>query len=476
MSPKRPAFYFLLILAFASLSLGVKAQSPCAVPPNCIVNNEVGAPQPNGDMNSTTNNVVNGWYISHGTPTLFGNDCPTSTNNCSIWMWSYSGTGEGVFTCFNFLAGQTYELCLWVRNTNAIIGNGHLQIWMTNNFIENQNGFSLPPQTVVGQLIDSSFINNQNWTQLTFTITPTSNFNTLLIYPYMAGPPINNLQYELQIDDIRITPPGSSGGNYTISSTQDPIDWCSNTQLCVNNLPQGATVAWQPANALSSTTGSCVVAEPCSNTSYSAIISLPAGCANACSPQSGGDTLSITVNVNSPQVQLVSTGPAQCGDPVLLTALFPPGSCNLAGQWVSPNGTVVNNDSLWITQLNSVQTGNYVYQLFSADSSCTFSGNAISLDAIASEAAVYIPNTITPNSDDRNDFFTAYSTGFSYFNMKIFDRWGEMIFETSNPATGWNGTCNGRIVQQDTYVYVIEYQTDCSLSRRKKTGHVNIIR
>lgn len=232
----RITLYFMLLLIFAGVNL-MRAQSPCAVPPNCIVNNEVGAPQPNGDMNATPNNLVNGWYVSHGTPTLFGNDCPTSTNNCSIWMWSYSGSGEGVFTCFNFQAGQTYGLCFWVRNTNAIAGNGHLQIWMTNNYTEYQNGFSLPPQTVVGQFIDSSFINNQNWTQLTFTITPTANFNTLLIYPFMSGPPINNLQYELQIDDIRITPPGTGGGNYTLSSTQDPIDWCSSTQLCVNNLP-----------------------------------------------------------------------------------------------------------------------------------------------------------------------------------------------------------------------------------------------
>lgn len=451
------------------------AQSPCAVPPNCIVNNEVGAPQPNGDMNSSAGNQVNGWYISHGTPTLFGNDCPTSTNNCSIWMWSYSGGGEGVFTCFNFQAGQTYELCFWVRNTNAIFGNGHLQIWMTNNFTENQNGFSLPPQTVVGQFIDSSFTNNQNWTQLTLTITPTANFNTLLIYPYMSGPPINNLQYELQIDDIRITPPGSGSGNYTISSSQDPIDWCNSTQLCVNNLPQGATVNWQPAFALNTTSGSCVVASPCSTTIYNAIVNAPSGCPNACSAQSGSDTLSITVNTLLPQVQLLASGPAQCGDPILLTPLLQT-NCTLTGQWLTPGGTVVNNDSLVILSAGPLQFGNYAYQLYSADSSCLTTASTIAIDAESTDEPVYIPNTITPNSDNRNDFFTAYSSGFSFFNLKIFDRWGELIYETSDPATGWNGTCSGNVVQQDTYVYVVEYQTNCSLSRRKKTGHVNIIR
>ncbi|MCA6362649.1 MAG: gliding motility-associated C-terminal domain-containing protein [Bacteroidetes bacterium] len=476
MSHKQPGLFFLLILAFASFCMRVKAQSPCTVPPNCIVNNEVGAPQPNGDMNSTPGNLVNGWYVSHGTPTLFGNDCPTSTNNCSIWMWSYSGGGEGVFTCYNFQAGQTYELCFWVRNTNAITGNGHLQIWMTNNFSEYQNGFSLPPQNVTGQLIDSSFINNQNWVQLSFTITPTANFNTLLIYPFMSGPPINNLQYELQIDDIRITPPGSGGGNYTISSTQNPIDWCGSTQLCVANLPQGATVNWQPAFALNTVTGNCVTAAPCSTTTYTAIVNAPAGCPNACSPQSAGDTLSITVNALQPQVQLVTTGPAQCGDPVWLTASLPQSNCVLNGQWLLPNGSVVSGDSLLVVASGVAPNSNYQYQLFSPDSACITSGASINIDAALSEGPVYIPNTITPNGDNLNDLFTAYSAGFSYFNLKIFNRWGEHIFETSDPATGWNGACNGNVVQQDTYVYVVEYQTNCSLSRRKKTGHVNIIR
>jgi gliding motility-associated-like protein len=61
--------------------------------------------------------------------------------------------------------------------------------------------------------------------------------------------------------------------------------------------------------------------------------------------------------------------------------------------------------------------------------------------------------------------------------MKIFDRWGQLIFDTKDLNEGWDGKYKGKIVQIDTYVYVIDYKTECSGEQTKKEiGHVNVIK
>jgi len=57
-----------------------------------------------------------------------------------------------------------------------------------------------------------------------------------------------------------------------------------------------------------------------------------------------------------------------------------------------------------------------------------------------------------PGSLDNNIFFP-YVTGVAKYHLMIFDRWGELIFETHDVKQGWNGYMKGKICQQDVYVY-----------------------
>lgn len=70
---------------------------------------------------------------------------------------------------------------------------------------------------------------------------------------------------------------------------------------------------------------------------------------------------------------------------------------------------------------------------------------------------IYIPNAFTPNGDGINDVFRAYGTNIDTYNMYIFDRWGEMLFETDNINIPWDGrsTKTGEPLMQDVYVYKI---------------------
>jgi gliding motility-associated-like protein len=67
--------------------------------------------------------------------------------------------------------------------------------------------------------------------------------------------------------------------------------------------------------------------------------------------------------------------------------------------------------------------------------------------------SIYIPNSFTPNGDGLNDTFGVYGEAIKEFNMQIFNRWGQMIFETNNFNTQWDGKHDGVNVPQGTYVY-----------------------
>jgi gliding motility-associated-like protein len=88
-----------------------------------------------------------------------------------------------------------------------------------------------------------------------------------------------------------------------------------------------------------------------------------------------------------------------------------------------------------------------------------------------------VPNTFTPNGDGKNDVFFAYGEFVSDFHMMIFDRWGNLIFESSDMTEGWNGTANGGkdLVQIDTYVWVITYTEKYEGYKHKIVGHVNML-
>lgn len=68
---------------------------------------------------------------------------------------------------------------------------------------------------------------------------------------------------------------------------------------------------------------------------------------------------------------------------------------------------------------------------------------------------IYVPNVFTPNGDHKNELFRVYSSGLFDMNVKIFNRWGELLHEWQGLDGSWDGFYKGRMVQQDVYVYYI---------------------
>jgi gliding motility-associated-like protein len=92
---------------------------------------------------------------------------------------------------------------------------------------------------------------------------------------------------------------------------------------------------------------------------------------------------------------------------------------------------------------------------------------------------LFVPNTFTPDGNEfNNQFLPVFTSGFDPFeyNLSIFDRWGELIFETNNAEFGWDGTYNGKLVQTGSYTWAITYKSSTSSERKKITGHINVLK
>ncbi|MGZ4099562.1 MAG: PKD domain-containing protein, partial [Bacteroidia bacterium] len=99
---------------------------------------------------------------------------------------------------------------------------------------------------------------------------------------------------------------------------------------------------------------------------------------------------------------------------------------------------------------------------------------------------IQFPNVFTPNlnggnggsynpADLSNDVFFPYTSGVTEYHLRIFNRWGELIFESTDVFVGWDGYFNGKLCQQDAYVWKADVKF---FDGRKynKTGNVTLLR
>ena len=77
---------------------------------------------------------------------------------------------------------------------------------------------------------------------------------------------------------------------------------------------------------------------------------------------------------------------------------------------------------------------------------------------------VFIPNVFTPDGDGLNDIFNVKGIGISDkdFLLRIFNRWGHLIYETEDITKGWDGFFNGKICEDGQYIYYIQLKLEKS--------------
>jgi large repetitive protein len=99
---------------------------------------------------------------------------------------------------------------------------------------------------------------------------------------------------------------------------------------------------------------------------------------------------------------------------------------------------------------------------------------------VQDDFTMYVPNSFTPDSDGSNNFFYPVfspTAKVEDYRILIFNRWGEVIFESTDPKAQWNGQYAGRVVQDGTYTWKIRLlDSSGTLQRKEYIGHVSVIK
>ena len=107
---------------------------------------------------------------------------------------------------------------------------------------------------------------------------------------------------------------------------------------------------------------------------------------------------------------------------------------------------------------------------------------ALSTIRVIEDLIYYVPNTFTPDNNGVNEIFKpVFTSGFNPLSYKllIFNRWGEVLFESYDSDIGWDGTYgadNDQVVKDGTYVWKIEFRRKDNDERIMRVGHVNVLR
>ena len=152
-------------------------------------------------------------------------------------------------------------------------------------------------------------------------------------------------------------------------------------------------------------------------------------------------------------------------------------------EWIFPDGSTSNESNPSFT-FPEDQTGNYEIMLITSNEfGCV--DTAIQLVTVLEELIFYVPNTFTPDGDIYNQTFKpVFTSGFDPYDytLYVYNRWGEIVFESHNAEIGWDGSysgVNGSDVcqcQDGTYTWKIIFKLSWSDERKVAVGHVNLLR
>ncbi|PZR28447.1 MAG: hypothetical protein DI535_06090 [Citrobacter freundii] len=232
---------------------------------------------------------------------------------------------------------------------------------------------------------------------------------------------------------------------------------CRGEAVTLTASSPGNTINWQNIGA-----GNSVIVYPQATTTYTAVATNAAGCTA---------TGTVKVQVRDFDVTLTAnTNPIMPGMMLTLTS------------GANSSYTVVG----WKPEDKfSAQTA-LAQSFIIKDSAQTFAVIGRSADGCLDTASIYvelepggkdffIPNAFTPNNDGKNDTFRPYGSSIKSIEMRVFNQWGELVYETKDKSKGWDGTFKGKAQPVGVYPYGVKvtFLDNTTTTRR---GTVNLVR
>jgi gliding motility-associated-like protein len=261
------------------------------------------------------------------------------------------------------------------------------------------------------------------------------------------------------IDQVKVTPvpyPSVNAGADTMV--------CFNTSAQLAGFTNGTSGRWTPSVFLSNSNILNPVARPPQTITYMLSAYDTKGC-----PKPGTDTVQVIV---LPEIKAFAGNDTSIiiGQELQLTAV---GGSSYT--WVPSIGLSSPFISSPVALYNEPSDG-LRYNVFVYNQAGCVDTTSIMIKVFATEPTVFVPTAFTPNNDGKNDVLRAIAAGIKkleYFS--IYNRWGRLVFTTSEDRKGWDGTFNGSPQGTGTFVWMVK-AVDYKSTPYFKKGTVTLIR
>jgi gliding motility-associated-like protein len=222
---------------------------------------------------------------------------------------------------------------------------------------------------------------------------------------------------------------------------------CYNTQAQLQGSHDGSTFTWSPASTLSGANTLTPVAQPSSSTAYVLTSFDTKGC-----PKPGRDTVVVSVN---PEIFAYAGRDTAvvAGQPLQFNATGGEGYT-----WVPEvglnNTTIADPVGTFDGSLDSIRYFVTVRDAIGCSDQAT-----MLVRVFKTAPRVFVPTAFTPNGDGKNDMVRPIAVGLSKLDyFRIYNRWGQMVFETTINGRGWDGKVGGVKQGTQTYVWIVKGQ------------------
>lgn len=244
----------------------------------------------------------------------------------------------------------------------------------------------------------------------------------------------------------------------TVTFIEETLQLFGDTIICLGQTASASVVntnpnvtfdyTWTPNNIIVSGANSNEVTVNPTNSQY---LYLYAVAANGCEIW---DSIFIQVNTFEPSIF----------NAVAVPDSVPPGGSTVQLIGNAPDGFTTT----WLP-LSSVQNPNAATTSAFVNQNTTFffvADDGICADTIpvvvrtyeifCEEPFIFVPNAFSPNGDGNNDILFVRGNYIENMIFRVFNRWGEMVFESTDPTIGWNGIYKGRLCDPDVFTYYLD--------------------
>ncbi|MEP6684576.1 MAG: PKD domain-containing protein [Parafilimonas sp.] len=390
--------------------------------------------------------------VSNGPDLVLNFNDTLICNIDTLELKSFSTTRGAVFSwtpSYNIIGANTSQPLVYPKQNTTYgitvsykgcISNDSVVVDVTNHVVLN-----LPADTTICKTDSIQIVPSTN--ALYFSWSPSNALSSASdAQPFAA--PLSDTKYNLLASvgkcyasdaiAVHVVP-------YPTLNAGDNEAICYGTTKQLNASINGAYFTWSPVSSLFNYNTLNPIAGPQSTTNYVLQVTDTLGC-----PKPVYDSVLVTVipKVNAfagDDTTVVRTQPLQLNATGGIFYHWFPASGLSNAEISNPVATFTDGpDTVFYTVKVSTPEG-------------CFSNDSIKIFIFETQPEVFIPTAFTPNEDGKNDVFRPIIAGMKQFlYFRVYNRWGQLLFSTSEANKGWDGTYNGNRQASGTYIYSVQ--------------------